>query len=82
MPMTFLWRKPCFILSFKNENLHPLKFNQSFIVLTVQKLLSGSGRAGKLRLMEKYIGHRLVARRELDNTYWTDSTRQKMTLLK
>jgi len=24
--------------------------------------------------MGKYIGHRLAARRELDNTFWTDST--------
>ena len=23
--------------------------------------------------MRKYIGHRLVARPELDNTFWTDS---------
>jgi len=43
-------------------------------VLAVQKVLSGSGRARRLRLMEKYIGHRLVARPELDNTFWTDST--------
>ena len=44
-------------------------------VLAVQKVLSGSGRAGRLRLMGKYIGHRLVARSELDNTFWTDSTK-------
>jgi len=37
--------------------------------LAVQKLLPGSGRAGGLRLMGKYIGHRLVARPELDNTF-------------
>jgi len=43
-------------------------------VLAVQKVLSGSGRARRLRLMGKYIGHRLVARQELDNTFWTDST--------
>ena len=43
-------------------------------VLAVHKVLSGSGRAGRLRLMEKYIGHRVVARPELDNTFWTDST--------
>jgi len=42
-------------------------------VLAVQKVLSGSGRAGRLHLMWKYIGHRLVARPELDNTLWTDS---------
>jgi len=35
---------------------------------------TGSGRAGGLRLMGKYIGHRLVARSELDSTFWTDST--------
>jgi len=46
-------------------------------VLAVQKVLSGSGRAGRLRLMGKYIGHRLVARPELDNTFWTDSTNFK-----
>jgi len=44
-------------------------------VLSVQKVLSGSGRSGRLRLMEKYISHRLVARPEPDNTFWTDSTR-------
>jgi len=44
------------------------------IVLSVQKVLSGSGRAGRLRLMGQYIGHRLVAQPELDNTFWTDST--------
>jgi len=44
------------------------------MVLAVQKVLSGSERAGRLRLMGKYIGHRLVARPELDNTFWTDST--------
>ena len=43
-------------------------------VLAVQKVLSGSGRAGRLRLMGKYIGHRLVARSELDNIFSTDST--------
>jgi len=42
--------------------------------LTVQKVFSGSGRAGRLRFMGKYIGHRLVARPELDNTFWSDST--------
>jgi len=44
------------------------------LVLPVQKVLSSSGRAERLRLMGKYIGHRLVARPELDNTFWTDST--------
>jgi len=44
------------------------------MVLAVQKVLSGSGRAERLRLMGKYIGHRLVARPELDNTFWTAST--------
>jgi len=43
-------------------------------VLSVQKVLSGSGRAGRLRLVRKFIGHRLVARPKLDNTFWTDST--------
>ena len=33
-----------------------------------KKVSSGSGRAGKLRLMGKYIGHRLVARPQLGNT--------------
>jgi len=42
--------------------------------LAVQKVLSGSGRDGKLRLMGKYFGHRLVARPELDNTFWIAST--------
>jgi len=36
--------------------------------------LPGSGRAGRLRLMGKYIGHRLVARPEPDDTFWSDST--------
>ena len=43
-------------------------------VLSSQKVLSGSGRAGSLRLMGKYIDHRLVARPEPDNTFWDDST--------
>jgi len=43
-------------------------------ILSVQKVLSGSGRAGRLRLTGKYIGHRVVARPELDDTFWTDST--------
>jgi len=38
-------------------------------VLAVQKVLSGSGRAGRLHLMGKYTCHRLVARPELDNTF-------------
>ena len=42
-------------------------------VLAVQKVLSGSGRARRLRLMGKYIAHRLVARSELDSTFWTNS---------
>jgi len=42
--------------------------------LSVQKVLSGFGPAGRLRLMGKYIGRRLVARPEPDNTFWTDST--------
>ena len=43
-------------------------------VLAVQKVLSGSGRARRLRLMGKYIGHRLVARPQPDNTFCSDST--------
>ena len=43
-------------------------------VLAVQKVLSGSGRAGRLRLIGKYSGHRLVVLLELDNTFWIDST--------
>jgi len=43
-------------------------------VLSSQKVLSGSGRAERLRFMGKYIDHRLVARPEPDNnTFWTDS---------
>ena len=38
-------------------------------VLSVQKSLSGSGRTERLRLMGKFISHRLVARPELDNTF-------------
>ena len=34
--------------------------------------MSGSGNAGRLRLMVKC--HRLVARSELDDTFWTDRT--------
>jgi len=45
----------------------------STFVLSVQNVLSGSGRA-ELRLMGKCIGHRLVAPPEPDNTFWTDST--------
>jgi len=36
--------------------------------------MSGSGRAGRLRFMGKYIDHRLVARPEPYNTFWDDST--------
>jgi len=60
-----------------NSNVHTLvgkQRGQSHKVIAVQKVLSGSGRTGRLRLMGKYIGHRLVARPELDNTFWTDST--------
>jgi len=35
-------------------------------VLSVQKVFSGSARSGRLRLMGKYISHRLVARPEPD----------------
>jgi len=52
--------------------------NRYYHVTAVQKVLSGSGRAGRLRLMGKYIGHRLVARLELDNTFWTDSTEKNV----
>jgi len=44
------------------------------IVLSSQKVLSGSGRAGRHRLMGKYIDHCLVARPEPVNTFWDDST--------
>ena len=33
--------------------------------------------AGKLRLMGKYIGHRLAARPEMDNTFWTEYYQSK-----
>jgi len=39
-------------------------------VLSDQKTLSGSGRAVRLRLMGKYIIHRLVAKPETDDTFW------------
>jgi len=38
-------------------------------VLSVQKILFSSGRARRLRLIRKYIDHRLVERLEPDNTY-------------
>jgi len=38
-------------------------------VLSSQNVSSGSGRAGRLRLMGKYVDHRLVARPELDNIF-------------
>jgi len=41
------------------------------VALAVQKVLSSSGGAGRLRLMGKYIGNRLVARPEPDYTLWT-----------
>jgi len=47
---------------------------QKMDVLAVQEVLSGFGRAGKLRLIGKYIDQRLVARPELDNTFWTACT--------
>jgi len=46
-------------------------------VLTSQKVLSGSGHAGRLRLMGKYIDHCLIARPELDNTFRDGSTRKR-----
>jgi len=46
----------------------------TYVILSIQKVLSGSGRAGRLPLMGKYICHRLLARPKLDNTFWTDST--------
>ena len=49
-----------------SENLRKL--------LSVQKILSGSGRSGRLRLMGKYIGRCLVARPEQDNTFRADNT--------
>jgi len=58
----------------RNKNGVGLPKEQNYMVLSVQKLLSGSGRAGTLRHMGKYLGHRLAARPELDNTFWTDST--------
>ena len=42
-------------------------------LLSDQKVVPGSGRAVGLRLIKKYLGHRLVARPETD-TFWTDST--------
>jgi len=45
-----------------------------FTVLSAQKVLSRSGRAGRLRLRAKYIDHRLHARSDLDNTFWADSS--------
>jgi len=47
---------------------------QCFMVLSVQKVSSCAGRAGRLRLMGRYIDHRLVARSEPDNTFWDDIT--------
>jgi len=41
-------------------------------VLSVQKVLSGSG-GGRLRTTGIYICHRLVVRPEPDNTLWTVS---------
>ena len=46
-----------------------------FTVLSAQKVLSGSDRGGRPRLMGKYIDHRLLARPEPDCTVWTDSTK-------
>jgi len=57
--------------------LHPTPIplpGERYGVLSVQKVFSGSTRAGRLRLMGKNIGHRHVARPEPDNTFWTDST--------
>jgi len=58
-------------MSLENRSTRPRDQKQ---VLSVQKVLSGSGHARRLRLMEKYIGHRLVRRPKPDNTFWTDST--------
>jgi len=46
--------------------------SQSFMpspVLSVQKVFVGCGRAGRLCLMGKYVGHRLAARPEADNKF-------------
>jgi len=56
----------CFGSYFLRSNI--LMEPKTMLVLAVQKVLSGSGRAGRPR-MGKYIGHRLVARPELDNTF-------------
>jgi len=45
--------------------LMPRREQESYVktqhaVLAVQNVLSGSGHAGRLRLMGKYTGHRLV----------------------
>ena len=52
---------------------HKLFFALEWIikVLSSQKVLSGSGRAGRLRLMREYTDHRLVARPQPNNTFWT-----------
>jgi len=39
---------------------------------SLKGIVLGSGRAGRLRRMGKYIGHHLVAQ-ELDNTFLNDS---------
>jgi len=44
-------------------------FFLSMIVLSSQNVLSGSGRTRRLRLMGRYIDHRLLAQPEPD---WTD----------
>jgi len=42
-------------------------------VLFVQKVLSSSGCPRRLHLKGKYIGQRLFARPELDNSFWTEA---------
>jgi len=68
-----LGKDPAIEVDWISTIFYSIRFETRWFVLAVQKVLSGSGRARRLRLMGRYIGHRLVARLELDYTFWAAS---------
>jgi len=67
-------RNPCkliLIIFFNSSKTIFFKIIFTVDVLLVQKILCSTNRAGRLRLMGKYVEHRLVARLEQDNTFRT-----------
>jgi len=56
-------------ISPNSQNRQLVHGNPCLRLPPVQKVLSGSDRAGRQRLMGKYIGHHFVPRPEPDNTF-------------